>query len=64
MAALIVEKELELRLRHTTELSFDDDAAMTLEMTRIARGLRAYIIDRVMQRRLIAYKGLKNKEMP
>ncbi len=59
IAAQIVEKELELRLRHTRDLAFDEDAAMTLEMTRIARGLRAYIIDRIMQRRLITYKGLE-----
>ncbi len=59
MADEIVEKELDLRLRHTRALSFDEDAVMTLEMTRIARGLRTYIIDRIMQRRLITYKGLK-----
>ena len=59
MAAQIVEKELELRRLHTRDLSFDEDAVMTLEMTRIGRGLRVYIIDRIMQRRLIAYKGLE-----
>ena len=64
LADRIVENELELRFRHTRDLAFDEDAALTLEMTRIARGLRAYIIDRIMQRRLISYKGLKNKETP
>ncbi len=64
MAAQIVEKELELRRGHTRDLSFDEDVAMTLEMTRIARGLRAYIIDRIMQRRLITYKRLKSEEAP
>jgi hypothetical protein len=62
LADRTVKEELELRLGHTRDLSFDEDAVMTLEMTRIARGLRAYIIDRVVQRRLIACKGLKNKE--
>ncbi len=64
IAAQIVEKELDLRRRHTRALTFDEDAVMTLEMTRIARGLRAYIIDRIMQRRLITFKGLKDKETP
>jgi DNA-binding transcriptional MerR regulator len=62
LADEIVAREIDLRQRHTRELSFDEDAAMTLEMTRLARGLRAYIIDRVMQRRLIVFKGLKNEE--
>jgi DNA-binding transcriptional MerR regulator len=53
MADQIVANELDLRLRHTRDLAFEEDAALTLEMTPIARGLRAYIIDRVMQRRLI-----------
>jgi len=64
LADQIVTNELKLRLRHTRDLTFDEDASLTLEMTPVARGLRAYIIDRVMQRRLIAFKGLKNKENP
>lgn len=64
LADQIVENELALRSRHTRDLAFEADAALTLEMTPIARGLRAYIIDRLMQRRLIAFKGLKNKEKP
>lgn len=62
LADQIVQHEIDLRRRHTQDLTFDEDAALTLEMTRVARGLRTYIIDRVMQRRLIAFKGLKNKE--
>jgi len=53
LADQIVQREIELRRRHTQDLAFDEDAALTLEMTRVARGLRTYIIDRVMQRRLI-----------
>jgi DNA-binding transcriptional MerR regulator len=62
LADEIVTNELDLRQRHTRELTFEEDAALTLEMTPVARGLRTYVIDRVMQRRLIAFKGLKNKE--
>jgi len=62
LADQIVQNEIELRRRHTQDLAFDEDAALTLEMTPVARGLRTYIIDRVMQRRLIAFKGLKDKE--
>ena len=64
LAEQVVAHELELRRKHTRDLAFDDDAVATLEMTHVARGLRAYIIDRVMQRRLIAFKGLKDKEKP
>lgn len=53
LADQIVQNEIDLRRRHTQDLTFDEDAALTLEMTHVARGLRAYIIDRVMQRRLI-----------
>jgi len=62
LADQIVDNEIKLRRRHTQDLAFDEDAALTLEMTPVARGLRTYIIDRVMQRRLIAFKGLKDKE--
>ena len=64
LADQMVQNELDLRLRHTSDLTFDEDAALTLEMTHVARGLRTYIIDRIMQRRLIAFKGLKDKETP
>lgn len=53
LADQIVASELALRLRHTRNMAFEEDAAATLEMTQVARGLRAYIIDRLMQRRLI-----------
>ena len=57
----IVENELEMRKKYTEDLDFEQDAALTLELSQIVRGLRGYVIDRIMQRRLIAYKGLKNK---
>jgi DNA-binding transcriptional MerR regulator len=61
LAETMVEKEIVLRQKYTEALSFDNDAAMTLELTRMARALRIYVIDRIMQRRLIAFKGLKNQ---
>ena len=61
MADAIVDKEIELRSRHTAALTYEQDAALTLELTRMARSLRAYVIDRVMQQRLIAFKGLKDR---
>jgi len=61
IADIVVEKEIALRQKYTHSLSFEKDAAMTLELTRMARALRAYVIDRIMQKRLIHFKGLKNQ---
>ncbi len=61
LADAMVEKEIVLRQRCTHALSFEKDAALTLELTRMARGLRVYVIDRIMQKRLIAFKGLNNR---
>ena len=62
LADEIVTHEIDLRRSRTRNLAFEEDAMLTLEMTRLARGLRAYIIDRIMQRRLLTFNGLKNKE--
>jgi DNA-binding transcriptional MerR regulator len=59
LAAEIVAHEMDLRNRHTSEMGFEQDAGVTLELTGIARSLRAYVIDRTMQRELIRYQGLK-----
>lgn len=65
LAAEMVACELRVRKKYTENLEFEQDAALTLAMTQMVRGLRAYVIDRIMQRRLIAYKGLKdNTEEP
>lgn len=61
LADQIVGNEIALRKRYTKALSFEKDAALTLEMTQMARGLRTYIIDRTMQKKLIAFKGLKDR---
>ena len=55
----IVDAEIRLRESYTRDLDFRDNAVWTLEMTRMARGLRAYVIDRTLQKALIRFKGLK-----
>ena len=60
MAEAMVAREIALREKYTRDLTFERDAVVTLELTHIVRGLRAYVIDRSMQKRLIAFKGLKN----
>lgn len=59
LAAQIVDQEMALRRRLTADLSLEQDAALTLELTRAARALRAYVIDRVFQHRVMALKNLK-----
>lgn len=62
LAQTIVDAEIGLREKYTQNLGFKENAALTLEMTRMARGLRAYVIDRTLQKELIGFKGLnKNK---
>jgi len=58
----LLEHELEWRRRLTAELPFEQDASLTLELTRAARALRPYVIDRLFQRRLLAMKGLKDAD--
>lgn len=55
----LVEKELVLREQQTKGLGFDENASRTLELTRMARSIRSYVIDRTMQKQLMAYNGLK-----
>jgi DNA-binding transcriptional MerR regulator len=61
LADRMVDKEIALRQKYTETLSFEKDAALTLKLTRMARALRVYVIDRIMQKRLISFKGLKNQ---
>lgn len=60
-ARKIVEAEILLRDKYTSDLGFRENASLTLEMTRMARGLRAYVIDRTLQKKLIGFNGLQNK---
>ncbi len=59
IASQLVNKELKLREQHTRDLTFDENASLTLELTNMARSIRSYVIDRTMQKRLMEYKGLK-----
>ncbi|MBM4325976.1 MAG: MerR family transcriptional regulator [Deltaproteobacteria bacterium] len=61
LAERIVDHEMALRKRITEHLPFDQDAAVTMDMTRAARALRMYVIDRVFQLRVLSLKGLKDK---
>lgn len=61
-AKKIVTKEIQMREKYTKDLGFKEDAMLTLEMTQMARGLRAYVIDRKLQKELIKFKGLKKNK--
>lgn len=57
-ARQIVDSEIRLREKYTKDLNFKENAGLTLELTRLARGLRAYIIDRTLINYLLEFKGL------
>jgi DNA-binding transcriptional MerR regulator len=59
----IVDHEMALRRRVTSHLPEDQDAFHTIEMVKAARALRAYIIDRLFQHRVMAAKDLKDEGM-
>ncbi len=54
MAQEIVDHEMAIRDRLVKGLSLEDNATLTLELTRGARALRPYIIDRMFQRRVMS----------
>ena len=58
----LVDREISLRRRLTRHLPDDQDARMTTELTRGARILRNYVIDRVFQHRVAGAKTLKDEE--
>lgn len=62
LAEEIVDHEMELRNRITKNLPESADAAITMEMTRAARAMRAYIIDRVFLHRVMGMADLKDEE--
>lgn len=61
LAAEIVDREMAVRERLTARLPLEQNARLTLELTRAARALRAYVIDRVFQRRVMALRGERHK---
>jgi DNA-binding transcriptional MerR regulator len=58
----VVTHEMAVRKRLTHHLPYDEDAALTIELVKSARMMRAYIIDRLFQRRVAAMKDLKDSE--
>ncbi len=61
LGKLVVDAEMALRRRLTHHLPYDMDAAATLEMVKAARATRAYVIDRLFQKRIAAAKDLKDE---
>ena len=57
LAEEIVDQEMALRERLTSHLPVEQNAILTLELTRAARALRAYVIDRVFQHRVMALRA-------
>lgn len=51
LAEAIVDREMAVQERLTRGRPFEEQLAVTLELTRIARSMRAYVIDRIFQRR-------------
>jgi len=58
----IVDHEMALRDRLIKGLSLEDNATRTLEMTRGARALRPYVLDRIFQHRVLARKSIEGDE--
>ena len=58
----IVDHEMAVRKRLTHHLPYDQDATLTIELVKFARMMRAYLIDRLFQRRVAAMKDLKDSE--
>jgi DNA-binding transcriptional MerR regulator len=57
LAEEIVDHEMAVRERLTSHLPLEQNAILTLELTRAARALRAYVIDRVFQQRVMALRA-------
>ena len=58
----IVDHEMAVRKRLTHHLPYAEDAALTIELVKSARMMRAYIIDRLFQSRVAAMTDLKDSE--
>jgi DNA-binding transcriptional MerR regulator len=63
LAKEVVDQEMRLRQRLTGHLPDGQDARVTAELTRGARALRNYIVDRVFQRRVAAARTLKDEAL-
>ena len=58
----IVDHEMAVRKRLTHHLPYEEDAALTIELVKSARMMRAYIIDRLFQSRVAAMNDLKDSD--
>lgn len=63
LAKEVVDHEMRLRRRLTGHLPEGQDAQVTADLTRGARALRNYIIDRVFQRRVAAAMTLQDEAL-
>ncbi len=59
----IVDREMALRSRFTSQMPPEMDAAVTLELVKAARATRAYVIDRLFQHRVAASEHLKDENL-
>lgn len=55
----IVDHEMAIRRRLTHHLPYNEDAMLTIELVKSARMMRAYILERLFQRRVAAMTDLK-----
>lgn len=62
LARQIVDHEMALRDRLIQGLSLEANATLTLEMTRGARALRPYIIDRIFQHRVMSRESIDGEK--
>jgi hypothetical protein len=62
MCDKIVDHEMAIRKRLTHHLPYAEDAALTIELVKSARMMRAYIIDRLFQSRVAAMTDLKDSQ--
>ena len=62
LAREIVDHEMAVRDRLVKGASLEDNAMLTLELTRGARALRPYIIDRMFQHRVMSRKRFDGQE--
>ncbi|MBU0515313.1 MAG: MerR family transcriptional regulator [Proteobacteria bacterium] len=56
----IIDQQLAYRYRQTKDLPFDEDTVLTKEIATFMWAVTPYILERIMQRRLIKIRGLKD----
>lgn len=61
LAEAVVDKEMAIQRRLARAKTYDESIHTTMELTRVARILRAYIFDRVFQERALLQEKAKNR---